>query len=55
MVLVKGIFNGHHREFLDELHVQVSQFLTRQPLALVRVRVLEVQVVLSIPEDTRKK
>lgn len=49
MVLVEGILNGHHGELLDELHVQIGQFLSRQPQALVRVGVLEVKVVLTIP------
>jgi uncharacterized membrane protein YiaA len=45
MVLIKWIFNRHNREILDEFQVEVCQLLSINPLALICVGVLEIQVI----------
>lgn len=53
VVLVEGILNGDNGEVLDELLVHVGQLVGRQPLGLVALGVLEVQIVLAIPVELR--
>ena len=48
VVLVERIFDGDNGVFLDEANVDIGQLLTGDPLTRIRVRVLEVQVVLAI-------
>jgi hypothetical protein len=49
IILIEGILNGSNWEFLDPLQIHVAKCISTQPLASVRVGVLEVQVVLLVP------
>lgn len=51
MVLVKRILNRHNREILDEFQVEICQLLSVNPLAFVWVGVLEIQVILPLPNS----
>ena len=48
VVLVKGVFDRDDGVLLGETGVELSELRTREPLGLVRVLVLEVQVVLAV-------
>lgn len=55
IILVKWILNGDNRILLDEFLVQGGQLVCREPLGLVGVGVLEVQIVLAFPESVDRK
>ena len=48
VVLVEGVLDRHDRVLLDVAEVKVRKLNTRDPLRGVRVRVLEVKVVLAL-------
>lgn len=53
VILVERIFDGDHRELLDELLVKFGQLGRFQVSGWVGLRVLEVQVILAIPSSAK--
>ena len=55
VVLVEWIFNGNNRVFLDEAQVDIGEFFASDPFGGVGVRVLEVEVVLAVLVELRRR
>ena len=54
VVLVEGVLDRHDRVLLDVAEVEVRKLNTGDPLRGVRVRVLEVKVVLALLVELRR-
>jgi hypothetical protein len=48
IILIKWILDTDDRVFLDITQVEISKFNARNPLARIRVRVLEIKVIFAI-------
>lgn len=48
VALVEGVLNADNRIFFDVPEVEVRKLCARDPLGRIRVRVLEVEIVLPI-------
>merc|ERR1719285_205589 len=48
VILIKGILDRHNRIILDKSFVHLTKLIRRDPIRFLCIRVLEIQIILSI-------